>query len=95
MQGDSNRSSGSVYQNTISQGSPLVSILLHHSCIFDEIIKWTQEYLDTNPQSADIVIEQHKMNQKNYSFLGWAALLSVMLWAGTSDMVLTGGVVLS
>ena len=46
-----------VYQDTLSQVSPMDSHVLHHTHV-EVILKWTQEHLDAYLQSADIIIVQ-------------------------------------
>jgi hypothetical protein len=46
-----------IYENTIGEVFPTDSIVLHHSPI-KEIIKWSQEHLDTYLALADIIIVQ-------------------------------------
>jgi hypothetical protein len=52
-----------LYQATIGKVSPMDSLVLHYSCVYEcvyEILKWTQEHLDAYLESADIIIELHK-----------------------------------
>ena len=47
-----------VYQTTIGTISQMDSIMLHHACITNEILKWTKEHLDACLASADVSIDQ-------------------------------------
>jgi hypothetical protein len=59
--------------------------VLHHAGI-DEILKWTNEHLDTYLASADVIID-HKATSRVNFYLSWAASLYA-LWI-RSHMVLT------
>jgi hypothetical protein len=49
-----------MYQTTIGgKVSPTDTIVLHHTRVDEEILKWTKEHVDAYLASADVIIEQH------------------------------------